>query len=349
MALDLVRSEDYEAIVGRDLEKSLRPQSLDDLIGQEDLKMELRIEVEAALMGEPLNHILLSGPPGLGKTSIAKLIANELDVEFVEAKGSDLKNPNDLMAIISPMLDGAILFVDEVHQLPKPAQEALYTAMEDYEVTITLGGGPTAKVIKHPLPRFVMIGATTETGKLLEPLYARFGFQGELELYSVEELKRITARSARAKNVLIEERAAELIAERSHGTPRDANSHLDRLKRYAKVNTEGKVITAATAQAFFDGRGLDNKGLTRTQRQYLFILCDHFQGGPVGVVNLGAKMRKSNNSIAQLERELIATNMIIKNQQGRTATEDAYEHLGMKRPETPDNMVPIWMLNQRFR
>ena len=337
MSNELVRLED---ILEEDWEASLRPTSLDDFTGQEQLISRLRIRVEAAKRkGASLPHMLFTGPAGLGKTSLASLMASELGVNMQETSGEALTNSGDIYAILKSMEDGDVLFIDEIHRLNKATAEALYPAMEDFKVPLVLGRGPSAKLEIKEVPRFTLVAATTEAGKIKKPLRERFGFVGRLAYYTPEELKEIVVRSAAVKELSIDEQAAEMVALRSRGTPRKANMWLSGLADFALVYGEEEHISAPVAEGFFESEGIDPLGLEEREREYLHILCERFEGAFVGVKNIGAVMGESEDSLTEIEEWLIHEQLVVKSNQGRAATRKAYLHLNLRLPYQPRGMV----------
>lgn len=311
-----------------ELEVSLRPSSLDDFIGQSKMISDLRVYVEAAkITGEPLGHILFSGPPGLGKTSLASLIAAEMGTEMKSPSGVALNKPDDVVALISYMEDRDVLFIDEVHSLPKKVQETLYTAAEDYYCDLVVGGGATAKTIRVPLPHFTLVAATTETGRLTKPMLDRFSLKCRMELYDKLSLKRIIIRAARSMDKEITDQAAAAIARRSRGTPRVAINFLKRICSYATVLEEDTLDIEIT-DLLFDSAGVDREGLEEVERRYLRTLIERFQGGPVGVRNLSAVLGESIESLEEIESYPIQKGMLVKMNEGRMATTKARKHLG---------------------
>lgn len=309
---------------------SLRPPSLDQFIGQATVKQKLRITLEAAkIRGECMPHILFAGPPGLGKTSLASLIADEMGVELHTTSGPTLTNSGDLAAILTTLEDNDVLFIDEVHRLPHRVQECLYSAMEDGTMDLTLGSGPNAKIIKIRLPKFSLIGATTNTGEINRPMLDRFIVDCRLELYDRGELKKIVVRAAASMGYTITDKAAASIARRGRGTPRIAINQLKRIKDIADILGDGsKEITEELAEMSYDLEGIDKEGLVAVERRYLKVLIEEFQCGPVGVVNMAAKTGESTSSLDQIERFLIQCSFLIKIDKGRLATMKAVKHLG---------------------
>lgn len=329
--------EDFDVELEGDYEVSLRPQTLDDFVGQESLVKRLRTRVGAVKRrGGSLEHMLFTGGPGLGKTSLALLMANELGVNMLEATGDKLKHSGDIYAILKRLEPGDILFIDEIHMLPRPVADAMLPCMEDFKISLVLGRGPSAEIQTKQVPRFTLIGATTEAGKLKKPFRDRFAFKGRLAPYSVAELKDIIVRSAEVKGIYIEESAAEMVAERSRCTPRIANTFLSGLKDFAIVHCGGnKEITEATTAGFFELEGIDSLGLEERERDYLQVLCERFSGSYVGVKNVAAVLGEDEESLVELEEWLIHEQLVIKNKNGRTATPKGYLHLKMRPPWMP--------------
>lgn len=318
-----------ELIEEQETETSLRPKSLDDFIGQDMMKARLRTFVEAAkITGKPLGHILFAGPPGLGKTSLGSLIASEMGVEMHTTSGPTLNNAADLAAIITMMEDHDILFVDEIHRLSKKIQECLYSAMEDYSLDLTLGSGPSAKIIKVKLPKFTLIGATTHTGELSKPMLDRFVMDCRMDLYDKLALKKIVVRAAASMDLGITDQVAAGVARRSRGTPRVAINMLRRLSDYCVMLGNADEIDNEVAEVAFEMEGIDKEGLGEVERKYLRCLVEDFQGGPVGVINLSSMLGESQSSVEQIEAYLIQAGMVIKVDRGRTATMKAIKHLG---------------------
>ena len=312
-------------------EGSLRPKTIDEYIGQEKAKENLRIFINAAkLRGEPLDHVLLFGPPGLGKTTLAAVIANEMGVNMRITSGPAIEKPGDLVAMLTNLNEGDILFVDEIHRLNRAYEEILYPAMEDYAIDIILGKGPSANSIHLDLPRFTLIGATTRSGQLTAPLRDRFGVSLRLELYTNEELKRIVKRSAGILGVEIEETGALEIASRSRGTPRIANRLLRRVRDYAQVCANG-VITSAVADKALSSLEVDKLGLDAVDRRMLKSIIDFYGGGPVGLETLAATINEEAVTIEDVyEPYLLQCGFLTRTPRGRCVTRKAYEHLGLE-------------------
>lgn len=317
-----------------DGESSLRPKTLAEYIGQKKAKGNLEVFIQAAkLRGEPLDHVLLHGPPGLGKTTLSGIIANEMGVNIRITSGPAIEKPGDLAALLTNLQENDILFVDEIHRLNRSVEEILYPAMEDYAIDIIIGKGPSANSIRLDLPKFTLIGATTRAGQLSAPLRDRFGVTLRLELYTPEELAQIVTRSAGILNVPIEVDGALEIARRSRGTPRIANRLLRRVRDFAQV-TAGGVITREVADRALLALEIDYLGLDSVDRRMLRNIIEHYNGGPVGLDTLAATINEEAVTLEDVyEPYLMQMGFLIRTPRGRCVTPKAYEHLGLKRPD----------------
>lgn len=313
------------------IEKSLRPQTLDDYIGQQKAKENLKIYIEAAkARGESLDHVLFYGPPGLGKTTLAGIIANEMGTHMKVTSGPAIGKPGEMAAILSNLQEGDVLFVDEIHRLNRQVEEVLYPAMEDYAIDIMLGKGATARSIRLDLPKFTLVGATTRAGLLSAPLRDRFGVVHHLEFYTVEELKTIILHSALTLGVEIDEEGAYEMARRSRGTPRLANRLLKRVRDFAQVKYDGRISKEV---AFFalDLLEVDKMGLDQNDRNILMTMIGKFAGGPVGLDTLAAAIGEDAGTIEDVyEPYLVKNGLINRTPKGRVVTELAYQHLGIE-------------------
>ena len=316
-----------------ELDRSLRPRRLADFVGQEAVKDQLAVSiVAAASRGDALDHVLLAGPPGLGKTSLAQIVAAELDVQFVQTAGPALERKGDIAAFLTALEPRAVFFVDEIHRLPRALEETFYPAMEDGSLPITVGQGAGARVVTLELPPFTLIGATTRAGLLTTPLRDRFGIQHRLEHYAPDELARIVRRSARLLEVEIDDGGGRAIAERSRGTPRVANRLLKRVRDFAQVRGDG-VITADAAAAALDLLQVDHQGLDRLDREILRTICEKFEGGPVGLSTLAIAVGEEAGTIEEVyEPYLLQCGLIERTPRGRTATRRAFAHVGLDPP-----------------
>lgn len=315
------------------IEGSLRPQTLDDYIGQSKVKENLKIYIEAAKQrNDALDHVLFYGPPGLGKTTLAGIIANEMGVHMKVTSGPAIEKPGEMAAILNNLQEGDILFVDEIHRLNRQVEEVLYPAMEDYAIDIMIGKGATARSIRLDLPRFTLVGATTRAGLLTAPLRDRFGVIHRLEFYSVQELKLIIMHSARILGVVIDEKGAMELARRSRGTPRLANRILKRVRDFAQVKYDG-IITEEIANIALDLMDVDKMGLDHIDRNILCTMINKFKGGPVGLDTLAAAIGEDAGTIEDVyEPYLIKNGFLNRTPRGRVATDLAYHHLGLEIP-----------------
>lgn len=312
------------------IEKGLRPQKLDQYIGQEKAKNNLKIFIEAAkTRNEPLDHVLLYGPPGLGKTTLSTIIANEMGVNIKVTSGPAIEKPGEMAAILNNLSENDILFIDEIHRLNRQVEEVLYPAMEDYSIDIMIGKGQAARSIRLDLPKFTLIGATTRAGLLTAPLRDRFGVINKLEFYNISELKKIIIRSADILGVEIDDKGAEEMARRSRGTPRLANRLLKRVRDFAQVKYDG-VITEDVANTALNLLEVDKLGLDRGDRSILDTIISKFAGGPVGLDTLAAALGEDLGTLEDVyEPYLIQNGLIQRTPRGRIATPTAYEHLGI--------------------
>lgn len=314
------------------IENHLRPQLLQDYVGQEKTKETLKIYIEAAkARNEVLDHVLFYGPPGLGKTTLAGIIANEMQVNMKITSGPAIEKPGEMAAILNNLQEGDVLFVDEIHRLNRQVEEVLYPAMEDYAIDIMIGKGASARSIRLDLPKFTLVGATTRAGMLTAPLRDRFGVVNRMEYYTVEELKTIILRSAKVLEVGIDDRGAESLARRSRGTPRLANRLLKRVRDFAQVRFDGH-ITKEVADYALDLLDVDKEGLDQTDRDLLLAMIEKFGGGPVGLDTLSAALGEDTGTIEDvLEPYLLKNGFIQRTPRGRVVTDHAYRHLGISR------------------
>ena len=315
------------------LEKSLRPQNLDEYIGQNKVKENMKIYIESAKKrNEPLDHCLLYGPPGLGKTTLANIIANEMKSNIKITSGPAIEKPGDLAALLTNLSEFDVLFIDEIHRLSKNVEEILYPALEDFTLDIVIGKGPSSRSIRLDLPKFTLIGATTKAGSLTTPLRDRFGIIHRLEMYSEEDLAKIIRRSSKILNIEIEDDASMEIARRSRGTPRIANRLLKRVRDYAQVRADGN-ITDDVANKALELLGVDSLGLDYVDEKLLMTIIQKFRGGPVGLDTLAASIGEDRNTIEDVyEPYLLQLGFINRGPRGRIAMPLAYEHLKMPYP-----------------
>jgi holliday junction DNA helicase RuvB len=328
-----VRIQTPDALPEDDVDRSLRPKRLEDFVGQEAVREQLAVSIEAAAArGDALDHVLLAGPPGLGKTSLAQIVAAELGVPFVQTAGPALERKGDVAAFLTALEPRAVFFVDEIHRLPRALEETFYPAMEDGQLPITVGQGAGARVVTLDLPPFTLIGATTRAGLLTTPLRDRFGIQHRLEHYDAADLGRIVHRSAALLEIAIEPAGAEAIAARARGTPRVANRLLRRVRDYAEVRGDGTIDAHVAAHAL-DLLQVDHAGLDRLDRELLRAICALFGGGPVGLSTLAVAVGEEQDTIEDVyEPYLLQRGLLERTPRGRVATRRAWEHLGLEPP-----------------
>jgi Holliday junction DNA helicase RuvB len=334
-AADGERLVDAAALAPEDaLERAIRPRALAEYVGQEPVKAQLAIFIDAARMrAEALDHVLIFGPPGLGKTTMAHVIATELRVNLRQSAGPVLERPGDLAAILTNLQPRDVLFVDEIHRLSPVVEEILYPAMEDYQLDIMIGEGPAARSIKLNLPPFTLVGATTRAGLLTSPLRDRFGIVQRLEFYATDEIERIVRRSAGILGVEIDAAGALRIAQRSRGTPRIANRLLRRVRDYAQVKAQGRIDESA-AHAALDLLQVDPEGLDALDRKLLLTIIEKFDGGPVGIESLAAAIGEERGTLEDvIEPFLIQQGLMARTARGRVATRQAWQHFGRTLPE----------------
>ncbi|WP_434311410.1 Holliday junction branch migration DNA helicase RuvB [Hominifimenecus sp. rT4P-3] len=320
------------------IENSLRPQLLEEYVGQQKARETLKVYIEAAkARGESLDHVLLYGPPGLGKTTLAGIIANEMGVNLKITSGPAIEKPGEMAAILNNLQEGDVLFVDEIHRLTRQVEEVLYPAMEDYAIDIVIGKGASARSIRLELPHFTMVGATTRAGMLTAPLRDRFGVIHRLEFYTPQELQTIVLRSAKVLHVDMDADGAMEIARRSRGTPRLANRFLKRVRDFAQVRYDGEV-TGQVARETLDLLEVDPLGLDAMDRSVLMMIMENFSGGPVGLETLAAALGEDVGTLEDVcEPYLIQNGFLNRTPRGRMATAKAYQHLGLRMPDSQDD------------
>ena len=328
-----IQSPDVAGPVEDEVDRSLRPRRLADFVGQRAIKEQLSVAVEAAsARGDALDHVLLAGPPGLGKTSLAQIVASELGVPFVQTAGPALERKGDIAAFLTALEPRSVFFVDEVHRLPRALEETFYPAMEDRQLPITVGQGAGARVVTLELPPFTLVGATTRSGLLTTPLRDRFGIQARLEPYDLDDLATIVRRSASILGIEMADGGAEAIAARSRATPRVANRLLRRVRDYAEVRAAG-VVTSAAADEALELLEIDARGLDRLDRELLGAICGRFGGGPVGLSTLAVAVGEEADTVEDVyEPYLLQQGLLMRTPRGRVATPGAYAHLGLEPP-----------------
>jgi Holliday junction DNA helicase RuvB len=342
-----VREEFLDPGVNNDIEESdeigLRPRRLSDFVGQRELKEHLTIVIEAARRrGQPIDHLLLAGPPGLGKTTMAGIVAAEMGVHLHITSGPTLERAGDLAAILTKLGEGDVLFIDEIHRLSRAVEEILYPAMEDFQLDIVVGKGPAASSIRLPLPPFTLVGATTRTGMITGPLRDRFGLVARLDFYHEDELESIVRRTASILEVSITDQGAWEIARRSRGTPRIANRLLRRVRDFAEVRSDGS-IDEDTARAGLAVFGVDQRGLDKVDRAILSAICVQFAGGPVGLSTVAISVGEQTETVEDVyEPFLIQQGLLARTPRGRIAMPAAWHHLGLEPPTTGDTRPTLF-------
>ncbi len=333
--------------VDQELDQELRPNYLGDFIGQENLKEKINIYIQAAKnRGEVLDHVLLYGPPGLGKTTLANIIAHEMGTDIRTTSGPAIERPGDLAAILTSLKEGDILFIDEIHRLSRVIEEILYPAMEDYKIDIVIGQGAAAKSIRIDLNHFTLVGATTNQGSLTKPLRDRFGVIERLDLYDPESLENIISRSSKILDVNIKPEATEELAKRSRGTPRIANRLLKRVRDYADVYSDSE-INLETSKKALDLYEIDDKGLDEIDRRLLKIIIDYYDGGPAGIKAIAAALGEEVSTIEDVyEPYLIQQGMLIRTHTGRVVTSNGYKHLGLEKNRLNTTQMRFEDLNE---
>ena len=321
-------------------EASLRPQALEDFLGQPKLKENLRVFIKAALKRkEPLDHLFLSGPPGLGKTTLAGIVSNEMDGEFKVTSAPALDKPKDLAGILTTITENSVFFIDEIHRLKPAIEEMLYIAMEDYEIDWIIGQGPSARTVRIPIPRFTLIGATTKAGQVTGPLYSRFGISFRMEFYSPDEIIQIVRRSSRILDIAITETAAGILADSSRGTPRVANRLLKRMRDFAEVYGKGEITEKIVVEGL-KRLEIDRYGLERHDRRILETIIRNYNGGPVGAETLAISVGEAIESLEDFyEPYLIQRGFLQRTPRGRVVTDLAYTHLNIEKGSNEDQRL----------